>query len=56
LQNVEKNDVIDKLKPLTRIYYPDFRRCTGCGQIYWAGLRFEKLQGRIDKIRRRVVK
>lgn len=51
LQNVTKADVIEKLEPLTKIYYDQFRRCTGCGQIYWAGSHFSKLQQRVDKIR-----
>ena len=56
LQNVEKSAVIDRLEPLTKIYYHDFRSCAGCNQVYWAGMHFEKLQRRIDEIRRRFVK
>jgi len=51
LQKVAKADVIEKLEPLTKIYYEQFRRCTGCGQIYWAGSHFSKLQKRLDEIR-----
>jgi uncharacterized protein with PIN domain len=51
LQKVVKADVIQKLEPLTRIHYEEFRRCTGCGQIYWAGSHFSKLQRRLEKIR-----
>ena len=53
LQKVVKADVIEKLEPLTKIYYEEFRRCTGCGQIYWAGSHFSKLQRRLEKIRAR---
>ena len=51
LQKVVKADVIEKLEPLTKIYYEEFRRCIGCGQIYWAGSHFSKLQRRLEKIR-----
>jgi uncharacterized protein with PIN domain len=51
LQKVNKADVIEKLEPLTKIYYEQFRRCTGCGQIYWAGSHFSKLQRRLEEIR-----
>ena len=51
LRKVAKADVIEKLEPLTKIYYEEFRRCTGCGQIYWAGSHFSKLQKRLDEIR-----
>ena len=53
LQEVAKADVIEKLEPLTKIYYERFRRCSGCGQIYWAGSHFSKLQKRLDEIRAR---
>ena len=55
LQKVLKADVIEKLQPLTKVYYEDFRRCTGCGQIYWAGSHFSKLQRRLEKIRARLI-
>jgi uncharacterized protein len=51
LQKVAKSKVIEKLEPLTKVYYKEFRRCTGCGQIYWAGSHFSKLQRRLEKIR-----
>ena len=51
LEEVEKNEVIQKLEPLTKIYYEQFRRCVGCGQIYWAGSHFSKLQKRLEEIR-----
>ena len=50
LQRVAKADIIAKLEPLTKIYYQEFRCCTGCGQIYWPGSHFEKLQNRIGVI------
>lgn len=53
LEKIAKDDVIEKLEPLTKIYYHQFRRCTGCGQIYWPGSHFSKLQRRIEVIRSR---
>lgn len=54
LQPAEKETVIDQLEPLTKIYYEEFRRCPGCGQVYWSGSHFEKLQKRIETIRSRL--
>ncbi|MGC2627376.1 MAG: Mut7-C RNAse domain-containing protein [Candidatus Udaeobacter sp.] len=54
LEEAAKVDVIDKLEPLTKIYYDQFRRCSDCKQIYWPGSHFPKLQKRIEKIRSRV--
>jgi uncharacterized protein len=53
LEAAAKADIIDKLEPLTKIYYDQFRRCPDCKQIYWSGSHFPKLQKRIDKIRSR---
>jgi uncharacterized protein with PIN domain len=54
LEPAEKAKVLDRLEPLTKIYYDQFRRCRGCGQVYWSGSHFEKLQKRIEIIRSRV--
>lgn len=54
LEAVAKADIIDKLEPLTKIYYDQFRRCPDCKQIYWSGSHFPKLQRRVEEIRSRV--
>jgi len=54
LERAEKANVIGQLEPLTKIYYEQFRRCSGCGQVYWSGSHFEKLQKRIETIRSRL--
>jgi uncharacterized protein with PIN domain len=51
LEPVEKTGVIDQLEPLTKIYYDKFRQCSGCGQVYWSGSHFGKLQHRLEEIR-----
>ena len=51
LRKVSKGEIIEMLEPLTKIYYEQFRRCTGCGQIYWPGSHFSKLQKRLEQIR-----
>jgi uncharacterized protein with PIN domain len=37
LKDVSKASIEDRLEPLTRKHYQQFRRCTSCGQIYWPG-------------------
>jgi len=54
LEEAAKPEIIDKLEPLTKIYYDQFRRCPACKQIYWSGSHFPKLQKRIEEIRSRV--
>jgi hypothetical protein len=47
---VRKSDVVDTLEPLTKMYYEEFRRCSGCGHVYWPGSHFAKLQERLEQI------
>lgn len=47
---VTKADVVDRLEPRTRRYYDEFRRCTGCGQIYWRGSHHARLAALVDEI------
>jgi len=54
LEAAAKADIIDKLEPLTKIYYDQFRHCPDCKQIYWTGSHFPKLQKRIEEIRSRI--
>jgi uncharacterized protein len=53
LEEAAKAEIIDKLEPLTKIYYDQFRRCPDCKKIYWSGSHFPKLQKRIEEIRSR---
>jgi len=54
LKEASKAELIDKLEPLTKIYYDQFRRCPDCKQIYWSGSHFSKLQKRVENIRSRI--
>lgn len=41
---VEKEDIFEELLPQVREHYTEFRRCTGCDQIYWKGTHFERME------------
>lgn len=43
LSEVAKADILHHLEPLTQKYYHSFRRCPGCGRIYWAGSHHAKM-------------
>lgn len=51
LATVSKDEVIEQLEPLTRRYYNDFRRCTECGRIYWAGSHHAGLVRLVQRLR-----
>jgi uncharacterized protein with PIN domain len=51
LEPVEKSEVIDRLEPKTKLYYDHFLRCANCGQIYWKGSHFGRMEALIEWIR-----
>jgi uncharacterized protein with PIN domain len=50
LQPVAKKEIIDRLEPLTKKYYDDFKVCPGCNRIYWAGSHQEKILKNLEKL------
>jgi hypothetical protein len=43
LEVVSKADIFERLEPLTKIYYDEFRICPSCDQIYWKGSHYEHM-------------
>jgi len=52
LKPVEKEAVLDRLEPLTKLYFDEFQICPACKQIYWKGSHYERMQGLIKQIAR----
>jgi uncharacterized protein with PIN domain len=48
---VAKQDIVERLEPLTLRYYDDFRRCGDCGRIYWNGSHQPRLDELVARIR-----
>jgi hypothetical protein len=50
LQAIRKEDVIDRLEPLTRCYYDEFHLCPSCNQVYWKGSHYERMDRFLESI------
>jgi uncharacterized protein len=52
LATTRKEHVSGRLaaEPRTLLYYDDYRTCTTCGRIYWAGSHFAKLAERVSRL------
>lgn len=50
LEPVAKEAVLDRLEPLTRLYFDEFQICPACEQIYWKGSHYERMQTLIEQI------
>lgn len=44
LQPVEKQAILERLLPLTRLYFDEFQICPNCQQIYWKGSHYERMR------------
>lgn len=49
LTQTKKQNILHRLKPLTRKYYDTFLACSDCGQIYWQGSHSTRVQRLIDE-------
>jgi uncharacterized protein with PIN domain len=50
LESIKKEEVLDRLQPLTRIYFDEFHKCPDCNQIYWKGSHYEKMVKFLNEI------
>ncbi len=51
LESARKEDVLDRLEPLTKLYFEEFHICPACKQIYWKGSHFERMQKMIAELK-----
>jgi len=51
LETVPKEAVLDRLEPLTKLYFDEFHICPNCQQIYWKGSHYERMQEIVEKLR-----
>ncbi len=49
-QPVAKEEVAHLLAPKTQRYYDEFRQCLACGQIYWRGSHFQRMQQLVAQV------
>ena len=49
LEPVAKEAILDRLEPLTRLYFDEFQICPACKQIYWKGSHYERMTTLIEQ-------
>lgn len=50
LETVAKETVLEKLEPLTKKYYDEFKLCPACDQVYWKGSHYERMLEVVGKV------
>ncbi len=51
LNKVSKEEVLERLEPLTKKYYADFRQCPDCGQVYWKGSHYQRMLEMVEAVK-----
>jgi uncharacterized protein with PIN domain len=50
LETVPKEAVLDRLEPLTKLYFDEFQVCPSCQQIYWKGSHYDQMENLIQQM------
>ncbi len=50
LEEVDKQQIANRLPPNTEKYYDTFQHCPNCGRIYWKGSHYDKMQKFIEEV------
>jgi uncharacterized protein with PIN domain len=51
IERIEKEEIIQKLEPLTQKHFNTFFRCTHCQSIFWEGSHFDRMSSFINTIK-----
>lgn len=49
LEPARRKDVLDAVPDRSRKHFNDFRRCPGCGRVYWGGSHYRRMSRLIDE-------
>ncbi len=50
LVDVAKDEVLDQIPPKTRLWCQEYRRCSACSQLYWAGSHYERMMAWVENL------
>jgi uncharacterized protein with PIN domain len=49
IEAVPKGVVVDEIPEATSMYYDDFWKCPGCGQVYWRGAHWKRIEKTLEE-------
>jgi uncharacterized protein with PIN domain len=49
IEAVPKGVVVDEIPEATSMYYDDFWKCLGCGQVYWRGAHWKRIEKTLEE-------
>ena len=51
IKSASKEEVISKIPEATSSYYDEFWKCSGCGQVYWRGSHWKRIEKTLREAR-----
>jgi uncharacterized protein with PIN domain len=51
IRSVSKEGIVDRIPGATATYYEDFWECPGCGQVYWQGSHWKRIEKTLTEAR-----
>ncbi len=54
IEAVSKEVVVDEIPEATSMYYNDFWRCPVCGQVYWQGAHWKRIEKTLEEAKRKL--
>ena len=55
IESVPKTVVVDEVPDGTSMHYDRFWRCIGCGQVYWQGAHWKRIEQTLEEARARLM-
>ena len=52
IRSVSKENIIKEIPKATAKYYEKFWKCIGCGQVFWQGAHWKKIEKTLDDARK----
>ena len=52
LEDASREAVLDRLPEMVRDAYDRFKRCPGCGRVYWEGTHFERMRAVMERVKK----
>jgi uncharacterized protein with PIN domain len=49
IEAVPKGAVVDEIPEATSMHYDDFWKCPGCGQVYWQGAHWKRIETTLEE-------
>jgi uncharacterized protein with PIN domain len=54
IESVSKEEVVDEIPEATSMNYNDFWKCPACGQVYWRGAHWKRIEKTLEEAKSRL--